>query len=307
MRLGFPEKVLAEGGLRERDRRRWQHDPHLRTSIGYVHAIIDQLERLDLRFYRISQGLAPYASHPELPRFWGQVGECEAELAVLGERFRSAGVRVTMHTNPFVVLSSARQEVLATAVRELDWQAALFDAMGMGEESVIVVHVGSADAGSHDRFLAGVDALPAHARERVVLENDDRAHDLAATLDVAERAGLRVVLDVMHHRILDRGEVDDGEALRLALATWPGDQTPKIHYSSPKTTSEDLGKARYRHPRIVAHADLVDVLDFERFLRGPAAAAGRDFDVMVEARLKDVAVLHLREQLAARSAAAPVR
>src|SRR3712207_5287051 len=112
VRLGFPEKVLAEGGLRERDRRRWQHDPHLRTSIGYVHRIVDQLERLDLRFYRISQGLAPYASHPELPQFWGQVRECEAELAELGARFRSARVRVTMHTNPFVVLSSARPEVL---------------------------------------------------------------------------------------------------------------------------------------------------------------------------------------------------
>jgi hypothetical protein len=45
-------------------------------------------------------------------------------------------------------------------------------------------------------------------------------------------------------------------------------------------------------------------LDFERFLRGPAADAGRDFDVMVEARLKDLAVLHLRRQLEERGATA---
>jgi UV DNA damage endonuclease len=304
MRLGFPEKVLAEGGLRERDGRRWQHEPHLRTSIGYVHAIVDQLERLDLRFYRISQGLAPYASHPELPQFHHQVQECAAELAELGARFRGAGIRATMHTNPFVVLSSEREEVLATAVRELDWQAALFDAMGMGAESVIVVHVGSAGAGAHERFLRGVDALPAHARARIVLENDDRAHDLAATLELAGRAGLRVVLDVMHHRILDRGGIDDGEALRLALATWPPDELPKIHYSTLKTQVEEGDRGRVRYPRIVAHADLVDVLDFERFLRGPAADAGRDFDVMVEARLKDLAVLHLRRQLAERGGTA---
>jgi hypothetical protein len=55
----------------------------------------------------------------------------------------------------------------------------------------------------------------------------------------------------------------------------------------------------------VAHADLVDVLDFERWLRGPVAAAGRDFDVLVEARLKDLAVLRLREQLLSRGVTLP--
>jgi UV DNA damage endonuclease len=307
VRLGFPEKVLGDGGLPERDGRRWRSEPHLRRSIELVHPIVDYLERHDLRFYRISQALAPYASHPELTQFRGQVEECEEELAALGRRFAAAGIRVTMHTNPFVVLSSQREEVLATSLRELDWQAAVLDALGGGPESVIVVHVGSADPGAADRFLRGVDRLPEHAQARIVLENDDRRHDLASTLALAERAGLRVVLDVMHHRILDRGDIDDGEALRLALATWPRDTTPKVHWSSPKTQAEEAGEGRIAYPRIVAHADLVDVLDFERWLRGPVAAAGRDFDVLVEARLKDLAVLRLREQLAERGVALPGR
>jgi UV DNA damage endonuclease len=123
-----------------------------------------------------------------------------------------------MHTNPFVVLASQREEVVATSVRELAWQAALLDALGGGPESVIVVHVGAADAGAADRFLRGVDRLPPHARERIVLENDDKHHDLASTLHIAGRAGLRVVLDVMHHRILDRGEIDDTER---CASRWP--------------------------------------------------------------------------------------
>ena len=300
MRLGFPEKVLGEGGLPERDGRRWQNAPHLRRSIELVHPIVDYLERHDLRFYRISQALAPYASHPTLTQFRGQVEECAGELAALGERFTAGGIRVTMHTNPYVVLASQREEVVATSVRELAWQAAVLDALGGGPESVIVVHVGAADAGAADRFLRGVDRLPPHARERIVLENDDTHHDLASTLRIAGRAGLRVVLDVMHHRILDRGEIDDAEALRLALATWPPGVTPKAHWSSPKTEADPGPDGRPSYPRLVAHADLVDVLDFERWLRGPVAAAGRDFDVLVEARLKDLAVLRLREQLLSR-------
>ena len=269
-----------------------------------MHAIVDYLDRHDLRFYRISQGLAPYASHPTLTRFHGQVAECEAELAVLGERFRSLGIRVTMHTNPFVVLSSQREDVLDTAVRELDWQAALFDAMGMDHESVIVVHVGSGGPGAGERFRRGVERLPDHAHRRIVLENDDRNLPLVEVETLARSTGLRVVFDQMHHRILDPHGVPEDEALALALATWPDDQRPKIHFSSPKTQAEEDGGS-YRFPKLVAHADLVDVLDFEAFLRGPVAAAGRDFDVLVEARLKDLAVLHLRQRLAERGVSLP--
>jgi UV DNA damage endonuclease len=45
-------------------------------------------------------------------------------------------------------------------------------------------------------------------------------------------------------------------------------------------------------------ADMVDPIAFEQFLRGPAS--GLSFDVMLEAKAKDAALLRLREELAAR-------
>ncbi len=302
MRLGFPEKVLGEGGLPERDGRRWQNAPHLRVSLELLETIFGYLERNDLRFYRVSQGLAPYASHPGMPQFHGQVDECADELARLGAVARERGLRLTMHTNPYVVLSSAREEVLSAGIAELEWQARLFDHMGMGPESVIVVHVGSSAA---DRFVRGVGALPEHARARIVVENDDKTVPLVEVCALAERVGIPVVFDLMHHHINDPHGVPDDEALRMALATWPQGVTPKIHVSSPKTAMPDPEDvARQRWPRLVAHADLIDPLAFEAFLAGPAAGAG-DFDVMLEARLKDLAVLHLRAHLARRASSAP--
>jgi UV DNA damage endonuclease len=302
MRLGFPEKVLGEGGLPERDGRRWQNAPHLRVSLELLETIFGYLERNDLRFYRVSQGLAPYASHPGMPQFHGQVDECADELARLGAVARERGLRLTMHTNPYVVLSSAREEVLSAGIAELEWQARLFDHMGMGPESVIVVHVGSSAA---DRFVRGVEALPEHARARIVVENDDKTVPLVEVCALAERVGIPVVFDLMHHHINDPHGVPDDEALRMALATWPEGVTPKIHVSSPKTAMPDPEDvARQRWPRLVAHADLIDPLAFEAFLAGPAAGAG-DFDVMLEARLKDLAVLHLRAHLARRASSAP--
>ena len=196
MLLGFPEKVLGEGGLPERDARRWQSEPHLRVSLERLEAIFGYLDRHDLRMYRMSQGLAPYASHPNLPQFHGQVEQCAGELERLGARARELGLRLSMHTSPYVVLSSGRGEVLAASIAELSWQARLFDLMGLGPEAVIVVHVGSSAA---ERFVPGFARLPEHAQRRVVIENDDKTASLKEVLDLAREVGRPVVFDVMHH------------------------------------------------------------------------------------------------------------
>lgn len=70
--------------------------------------------------------------------------------------------------------------------------------------------------------------------------------------------------------------------------------TPKVHFSSPRL---DAGKDG-RFPDLRAHADLIDPIAFEGFLR--YTAAGLDLDVMLEAKAKDLALLRLREQLAGR-------
>ena len=49
-------------------------------------------------------------------------------------------------------------------------------------------------------------------------------------------------------------------------------------------------------PRV--HADMVDPIAFEHFLR--ETGRGLPFDVMLEARAKDLALLRLREQLTRR-------
>jgi len=51
-------------------------------------------------------------------------------------------------------------------------------------------------------------------------------------------------------------------------------------------------------PQLRAHADLIDPIGFEHFLG--ETAAGLELDVMLEAKAKDLALLRLRDQLAAR-------
>ena len=302
-RLGFAVKVLGQGGLPSHDTRRWQSGPHLSVSLDRLEQILRYLERHDISMYRMSSSLAPYATHPELPQFHGQVAQCESRLAEIGERVRAMDVRLSTHPGQYVVLNSRSADVQAAAVRDLELHARLLDAMDLGPEAVVVLHLGSGGEDGAERFVRGVELLSDAARARLAIENDDRVFALDDVLEVSRRCGLPVVWDILHHHCLDPAGIPDREALELALATWPAGVVPKIHYSSPKTAVEERSRRRGRRvektlvlPQLRAHADMVDPIGFRHFLRD--TADGLRFDIMLEAKAKDLALLRLREQLA---------
>jgi UV DNA damage endonuclease len=270
--------------------------------------ILDYLERNDIRMYRLPTALAPYASHPDLPQFHGQVEECRDELAAVGRAVRDRDIRLSSHPGQYTVLNSENPDVQAAAVAELDVQAALLDAMGLGREAVVVLHVGGRAGGvaaAQDRFLTGFERLSEAARARLVVENDDRSFGVGDVIALAARAGIRVVWDAHHHFCHDPAGLPAVEALEAALATWPEDETPKVHYSSPRLDVEERRMKKGRRverrlvlPELRAHADLIEPSGFETLLRD--AGGLRDFDVMIEAKAKDMALMRLREQLTAR-------
>jgi UV DNA damage endonuclease len=307
-RLGFAVKVLGGGGLPSHDTRRSQSDPHLGVSLERLDAILDRLERERIAMYRLTSDFVPYGTHPDMPRFHRQLEECEDELRRAGARLRELDVRISTHPGQYVVLNSARDDVQEAAIRDLELQAALLDALDADDDAVVVLHVGGAAGGTAagvDRFLVGFERLSDRARTRLAIENDDRTYALVDVLGLAERTGLRVVWDILHHHCHDPAGIPDREALRLALATWDARGTPKVHYSSPKTAVEERKVRKGRRverrvvlPQLRAHADMVDPIAFESFVR--ETAAGLEFDVMLEAKAKDLALLRLRDQLAAR-------
>jgi UV DNA damage endonuclease len=302
VRLGFAVKVLGEGGLPSHDARRWQSGPHLRHSLEHLTAVLEYLGRHEIRMYRLTSDLVPYATHPDLPQFHGQVEECADELARVGALSRELDIRLSSHPGQYIVLNSENETVVAGAVRDLEVQAALLDALGCGPEAVVVLHVGSGQGDALGRFEAGLERLSDAARARLVIENDDRTFSLRDVFELHRRTGLRVVWDILHHHCHDPDGIPDREALELALATWPDDVVPKIHYSTPKTALEERKRKVGRKtvtewvlPQLRAHADMIDPIAFGQFLRD--TAAGLHFDVMLEAKGKDLALLRLREQL----------
>ncbi|HEV2060003.1 MAG TPA: hypothetical protein VGR11_11650, partial [Solirubrobacteraceae bacterium] len=144
MRLGFAVKVLGAGGLASHDTRRHASEPNLGVSLGLLEAIFDYLDAQDVRFYRMATALAPYASHPDMPRFRDQPQRFAERLAQAGARARELGLRLSSHPGQYTVLNSEDARIQRLAADELEVQAELMDGMGLGPECVVVLHVGSA-------------------------------------------------------------------------------------------------------------------------------------------------------------------
>lgn len=301
-RLGVATRVIG-ATIRPHDSRRWQQTPHLSISLAYLRDMLEYLHDQAIHFYRLSSQLAPYLTHPALPQFHHQIDECTLELAAIGDLARAYAIRLTMHPAFYLQLGSADDHAAARALHEVQMADCLLDSMGLGEDAVLVVHAGFAH-GNHqaalDTVARRIEQMPVSVRRRLAIEHDDRTFDLHDVLWLHKHSGVRVVFDALHHRCLDRQRIPVGEALGLALTTWPADQRPKIHMSSTRTELRTLrrnGQSHLLAPLPNQHSDFINPFELIDLIAMAQAAHLRPFDIMLEAKACDLALLRLRSQV----------
>ena len=305
-RLGFPVKVMARPDLKSNDTRRWQQNPHLKTSLEHIDGILDHLHRHQIRMYRMSSDLAPYATHPTMPQFHGMVAESDAELRAVGAKARALDIRLSFHPSQFVVLNSPDPELVRKSVWDLTSQAEMLDRMELGPEAVMVIHVGGSYGdrpASNARWVETWSTLPESVRRRLVLEHDDLRFSAADVLWIHGHTGVPLIFDHQHFWCYNPEKLEMLPTVRAILATWPAGVQPKIHFSSPRTEMREVkrkdrktGKNKLVRiaPVWTGHADYVHPFEFMGFMR---EAVSLDFDVMLEAKMKDLALIRLRPDM----------
>lgn len=249
-------------------------------------ASVETVARLGIGAFRIQSGLFPRTTHPEVGYDIPELPDAERILA-LARRIRASarrlGVRLSFHPDQFVVLSSAREEVVASSIRELEHQGLQAELFGA---ETLNIHAGGAEGGKDaalERLRRNLRRLSRRVRGRLSLENDDRVYAPRDLLPFCRGLGIPMVYDAHHHRCLPDGMSVEA-ASRAAAATWRKlGREPYFHISSPREGW------RGGDPR--PHADYIDPKDF------PKSWLGARITVDVEAKAKELAVLRLEADL----------
>lgn len=242
----------------------------------------------EIELYRFSSSIVPLATHPEV--MWDFVTPFKREWEELGKLAAKEKMRISFHPNQFTLFTSPRENVTLSSIKDMEYHYTVLEAMGIAEQAIVNIHIGGAYGNKKEtliRFHENLKKLPAYIKEITTLENDDKTYNVAETLFACEKENIPMVFDY-HHYMANKGEHDFSNFLERIFNTWKGSGLqPKVHLSSPKSEKE------FR-----SHAEYVS-LEFVRPFLKVAKKLNQDFDIMIEAKAKNLAMNRLVEEIAA--------
>ncbi|GAA98660.1 uncharacterized protein L969DRAFT_82497 [Mixia osmundae IAM 14324] len=249
-----------------------------RQNMRDLAELIEWNEQHHIRFLRLSSEMFPFASHQE----YGFTLEfADEELKAAGALANKYGHRLTTHPGQFTQLGSPRPNVVENAVRDLTYHCEMLDRMGMGKDSVMIIHGGGV-YGDKEAALARFrvnyrEKLSQNIRDRLVLENDEICYNCDDLLPMCEELGIPLVLDY-HHDWIYPSSQPVSELIPRIQKLWDAKGIkPKQHLSEPRPGAVSIMERR-------AHADRCQTLP---------ADLPDDMDLMIEAKDKEQAVFHL--------------
>ena len=257
-----------------------------RSNAENLRLAVETVHRLGIGAFRIMSPLFPRMTHADVGYTLSQLPHGDAIRELLGATRAFAkqhGIRLSLHPDQFVVLSSPHPTVVSNSLKELEYQGQLAEAVGA---DVITLHAGGVygdKKAALQRFCRVYIDLPKTVKSRLTLENDDVSYTVSDLLPVCERLSFPLVYDVHHHRCNPDG-LSVEEATRLTGETWQGTgREHSCHLSSPR--------AGWGGGDPKPHADFIDPADV------PPCWLERTMTVDIEAKARELAVIRLSDQL----------
>ncbi|MEG4090946.1 UV DNA damage repair endonuclease UvsE [Microcoleus sp. Pol12B4] len=245
----------------------------------------DNLKRLDkaidfcavnqIKLYRMTSALFPFADTDLGEAVLHSMTE---ELRNTGDRALSLGIRLVLHPDQFVVLSSDKLSVVENSIKILATHALILDMLGQprSPQALMNIHGGKSDRTSQLKSV--IRDLPESIRSRLTFENDEYAYSSSEILEVCLHTGVPMVFDAHHHVIHEHLETYDdpsvAEMLAAARTTWSVPEWQLVHISN--------GKEFFTDPR---HSDLITEMP-NCYYQAPW--------IEVEAKFKELAIEKLR-------------
>ena len=246
-------------------------------NVNRVGNAVDFCADADINLYRLTSQLFPFSDE----QIGAEILEDFADqLSVIGKKAIANNLRIVMHPDQFVVLSSDSEDVIENSVKILRMHTRTLDLLEQprSEWATMNIHGGKADRA--DKLVESVEKLPFEIRSRIAFENDEYSYSSAQILEVCRRAEVPMVFDAHHH--VCREKLDDydhpsvAEMFWAARETWANPENQLVHISNGRDSFQDR-----------AHHDLVfsmpEVFRFASWIE-------------VEAKHKEIAIEKLKNE-----------
>ncbi len=266
-------------------------------GFSYLKSLIDQnlkdlLTQLEwnvehnIFFMRLSSEVFPFASHFD---HGYSIDFAHDQLQKIGNYVKQNGIRLTMHPGQYNVLSSPNEIVVRNTFLDLNHHSEILDRMGLGKDSVIIVHGGGVYGNKEkalERLEKNIALLPENTRNRLVLENCEMSYCLTDLLPVSEKLKVPIVIDFHHDSIYPSEESIEFYFDRVFKVWFDRGIKPKVHVSNsvPGITKDDSKTARRKHS------------DYISFLHDSLLTITFPLDVMLECKMKEQAIFRLLDE-----------
>ena len=217
----------------------------------------DNLKRLDkainfcyannIKLYRMTSALFPFADTDLGETVLNSMSE---ELRRVGDRAINLNIRLVLHPEQFVVLSSDKPDVVKNSIKILATHALIMDKLGQPRDSWALMNIHGGKGDRTSQLKSVIRDLPESIRSRLTFENDEYAYSSSELLEVCLDTGVAMVFDAHHHVIYEHLESYDdpsvAEMLAAAKTTWRVPEWQLVHISN--------GREFFADPR---HSDLI--------------------------------------------------
>lgn len=246
-----------------------------RDNLERLEAALAYCLREQIRLYRIPSGLFPFSDEPQGLAILRDMADA---IARVGRLAVDSGLRLVMHPDQYVVLSSDSPAVVANSIKVLTMHANIMDMLEQPCSPWAILEIHGGKGGRSAALIDRIGQLPDPIRSRLGLENDEYAYSAEEIYQVCVASGVPMVFDAHHHIV--REGLDDyehasvREMLHKARDTWPDPAMQLVHISNGR---EAFGDRR--------HADYIDTM--------PSCYAEVPW-IEIEAKGKELAINRLR-------------
>ncbi|MBD2570717.1 UV DNA damage repair endonuclease UvsE [Anabaena lutea] len=235
-------------------------------------------QKQNIRLYRMSSALFPLSDMED------EIGanileQMSADLGKIGQKAQSLAIRMVLHPDQFVVLSSDSSEVVQNSIKILARHARTLDLLGLPQSNWALMNIHGGKSKRGEKLVKVISELPPGIKNRLTLENDEYAYNAQDILAVCQQAKIAMVFDAHHHICYENLDTYNHPSIESTLLaareTWSNPDWQLVHISNGDSGFNDR-----------KHSDLITAMP-DAYYQVPW--------IEVEAKHKEKAITHLQD------------